>query len=635
MGTAANTIAVGSVARNEAVGSAVPSSAGANPSNGRGRVFTMLIGSMRLPVIQRLVREGRMPAFARLLREGALGAELLNLCVNKTHAGVISALTGATPGTHRAITILRSTAGRPPMRQDLLGKICQAEYLWEAAERQGKRVIVFNVPDCWPPKLKRGILIGGASLTINATLYEGPFDRTMGYPTFQYSLAADELFSTEPAQGCTSIQLQPVASSAARQTGVRTGLAARLALSCNTPDRELRAKPVLWLVAPEGDSSALIYEEGRWSAPLARVATGQWSSRLDFSVPVAAGPAAVACRIKLLAYEPGPKHARVYVSPLGMIDDGRVFPAGSVPELSRLRTFPIASSVVMNRAAGLLDPDSQSELLAMSGDWYLDALGALLRRPFDLFAFHTNDLDWGEHAANKHYRNGLSRAECEAFIELLYVDLDRQVGRIMRMLPPDTTLMILSPHGIICPWHVQGGRNAGDILAEAGLMLRTSAGEIDYDRSRAYPAPEGEGLINVTPWQPENVEQEAARLKNLRLACGALSSATHPSTGERVFSLVLPWEEATPFGLHGPRLADIVTFRPAPSGGMHGPCYPLTAAGESTLKGYLIAWGRGIAAGRQETRAIYLEDFAPTAAHLLGIRPPAHSEGRVIHGMLS
>jgi hypothetical protein len=46
---------------------------------GSGPVFVMAAGSLRLPVIERLARQGRMPALVRLLREAAVAPELLYL----------------------------------------------------------------------------------------------------------------------------------------------------------------------------------------------------------------------------------------------------------------------------------------------------------------------------------------------------------------------------------------------------------------------------------------------------------------------------------------------------------------------------------------------------------------------------
>ena len=165
-----------------------------------GKVFVMGIGSVRLPVIERLVKQGRMPAFARLMREGALAPELLNVYPNKSHTPWVSAATGTPAGTHRIISMMASANGRPPYQQEMLGVLRQAEFLWEAAERQGKRSIVLNWPDAWPSHLKKGIQIGGASLSVNGVFYSGT---AMEYraPVHRFALGADEIYSSESVEG--------------------------------------------------------------------------------------------------------------------------------------------------------------------------------------------------------------------------------------------------------------------------------------------------------------------------------------------------------------------------------------------------------------------------------------------------
>ena len=51
------------------------------------------------------------------------------------------------------------------------------------------------------------------------------------------------------------------------------------------------------------------------------------------------------------------------------------------------------------------------------------------------------------------------------------------------------------------------------------------------------------------------------------------------------------------------------------------------------MGGILLAMGRGVSAGTR-LPAVRMIDVAPTVAKLLGIEPPAHSEGVPIAGFL-
>ncbi|MCX7013708.1 MAG: alkaline phosphatase family protein, partial [Candidatus Sumerlaeota bacterium] len=478
-----------------------------------------------------------------------------------------------------------------------------------------------------------GIQIGGASLGVNATFFQGAVEAYQG-PVHRFALGADELFSTDPAEGYSPLKMAPLEQSGARPSGVRSGLAARLELRCKDSDRELARTPALWLVAPCEGGPVSIYEDGRWDRPIGAIAPRQWSERIDLRVDTADGPVPCALRMKLLSLDAAAGRARLYVTPVCAIRDGRTAPAGAAPELDGLKTFPIPTPTFLGPyCAQRLDPDSQRELLAMNGDWHLDALRLLLRRPFDLFVFHTNEVDWAEHAVHAHYRAGVDRGTCERMIEGVYEDLDRLVGGIVDALPPGTTLLAMSQHGVVDPWQVRPGLDVALALERAGLLFRTGAGAIDYETSIAFPSAE-KGFVNVRPWKPRTAGERAERKKNVRAALRALSAAVLPVSGERAFPVALPWEQAAPFGIHGPRQADILVLRPAEYGGIHGPCYPLAAGGESSLKGMFLFSGTGVRTGFREERPVWPEDLAPTAAQLLGIKPPAQSEGRVLHSML-
>jgi hypothetical protein len=230
----------------------------------------------------------------------------------------------------------------------------------------------------------------------------------------------------------------------------------------------------------------------------------------------------------------------------------------------------------------------------------------------------------------------LKKEDCMKMIDELYEDFDSQLGRILNMLPANTAFMLMTPHGYVNPWDTKNYVSINNILENAKLLVKNSSKEIDYNQSVAFSAPEGEGLVNVNPRNPTTPDQIAVRKDNLRKTVNALSTAVNSNTGDRIFSIVLPWENAAPFGLSGAPQADILTLVPAANGGMHGPCYPLSTDNpESDLHGFFLFWGSGVKAGFEEKKAIYPEDFAPTAAFLLGIIPPKDNEGRVLYQMLN
>lgn len=614
----------------------VAASGQAAKSPGNRRVLVIGVGACRFTVVSDLVAKGRLPTFARLMREGVFADNVPNFHAQKTHTGWISIGTGATAGTHRILATIFSDNGLAPFRQHLIGGRCQAEFVWEAAERQGKDVILLAWPDSWPPRLKRGIQVAGACLGPNATFFEGEVSPPFRGPVHRFSLAADEFFSSEGIGGTSALVLQPTDGSRARAWGIDNGLEARLALRCLDADRPISEKPVLWMVIPPrtsgGGSDALLFKEDDTARPLASLSIGQWSPRLDIRIETPNGPQAAAFRAKLLSLDPAARQAKLYVTPLCALEDGRAQPSGTGRELASLKAFAIPTPVFLERyAAKLMDLGSQRELLEMSNRWHAEAARALLRRPFDLFMTFTNNIDWAQHSMHYAFSGGVRREACEEFVEACYEDLDRLIGDIIDAAPENTTVCVISEHGCIEPWHVERAPSVDQVLLENGLLVRDGSGQINLSKTRAYAAT---GFVNVLPWQPKTARERAAREENLREVLRVLSAAKVPTSNGRLCSVVLPWEDAGPFGFHGERSRDVLVYRPAQYGGIHGDSYPLQAGGRSSLKGMMVFQGPGVRSGIRESRPVHLEDFAPTVALLLGIDPPAHCEGRPLRNLM-
>ncbi|MBK7930969.1 MAG: alkaline phosphatase family protein [Bryobacterales bacterium] len=321
--------------------------------------------------------------------------------------------------------------------------------------------------------MKKGIQIGGASLSVNGVFHSGT---AMVYraPVHRFALGADEIYSSEPEEGHSPLRVLAAAEAGVGAAKAGDGVAVRVELSCKDSDREIVRKPVLWLVAPAAGGPVRVYEDGKWEKPVASVEIGRWTERIDLQVATAGGAVAAAMRLKLLAGCGGRK-ARIYATAVSAIRDGRVAPQNAAPELAGLKSFPMPTPVFLSPySAQYLDMDSQLELLAMNGDWHIEALGVLLRRRFDLFVFHDNDVDWAEHALTSHARKGVSRARMEAMIDRAYLALDRRLAAILKALPADTTLLVMSQHGIIAPWDRRGGESTPAILEKPGCWCATA-----------------------------------------------------------------------------------------------------------------------------------------------------------------
>jgi len=75
--------------------------------------------------------------------------------------------TGAWVGTHGCTSFNVHLPGMElgETAPSFNSELCQAEYFWQAAERQGKRCILINYPCAFPRLLKNGVVIGGDGLS--------------------------------------------------------------------------------------------------------------------------------------------------------------------------------------------------------------------------------------------------------------------------------------------------------------------------------------------------------------------------------------------------------------------------------------------------------------------------------------
>jgi len=132
------------------------------------RFIVVGLDGMQLPMARRFADEGAAPNFHKLLERGACG-ELLPCLPSWTPTNWGTIATGAYPGStglagwfRRAYDDLEGENDHSTFASDA----CDAETIWEAAERQGVRSLSVFHPISWPPRVKESM--------VAAPLYSGP-----------------------------------------------------------------------------------------------------------------------------------------------------------------------------------------------------------------------------------------------------------------------------------------------------------------------------------------------------------------------------------------------------------------------------------------------------------------------------
>jgi predicted AlkP superfamily phosphohydrolase/phosphomutase len=125
------------------------------------KVYLMGVDQMVLPLTKHFVEEGSIPTIAKLLERGASCQALASYpCYTPNNWPVIA--TGANTGTSGAVGwYIRMPDGEDVPALTSLG--INAEFIWEAAERQGLKSAVLHYPGSSPSRLKEGYVIDGVA----------------------------------------------------------------------------------------------------------------------------------------------------------------------------------------------------------------------------------------------------------------------------------------------------------------------------------------------------------------------------------------------------------------------------------------------------------------------------------------
>ncbi len=121
-----------------------------------------LDGAM-IGLVRKFSDEGSLPHLHQLIQEGSL-LEVLPSPPCDTATNWTTIATGAWTGTHGVTGFgvhLPGESYELGTRCTCDTRLCQAEYLWNVAEKQGLTCLLYDYPPCRPVTLKNGIVLGG------------------------------------------------------------------------------------------------------------------------------------------------------------------------------------------------------------------------------------------------------------------------------------------------------------------------------------------------------------------------------------------------------------------------------------------------------------------------------------------
>ena len=628
--------------------------------------------------------QDRVPEMKKLVRGGFFSPATPS-AVTWTATNWPTIATGAWMGTHGCIGFNVHLPGMElgETRPTFNSRLCQAEYFWHAAERQGKRSILINYPTAFPKLLKNGVVIGGDGLnsptwTVRGSDFISSFERK------------DKRLVLQPAKGWRNVPsnwkvLHEGFVALADQK--RFGWDA-MGVTDEETVADKRSERRYVLVFREGRKTQLALSRSRdASQALAVLGKGEWSGWIEERF----GGRKCMRQYKALDLSADGKKISIFGTMAGGLN-GWGYPKGIEAE-------------IIEHAGGYIEALELSPDSCFRSGWFdgaeldgiMDIMEIQARFIGDCAAHLSKTQDWDAMFIQYHAPDGINhdvlgwtehpdpekRREADKLMLATHKILFHMVDRIRNECADENTVVcVVSDHGSMPTTKLI---NIFRIFEEEGWMkLTQDAGTgnwaVDTERSVALYAGAAPGVwLNVKGREKFGCVAPGAEYEHLRQQIiDRLRRVCDPETGEPVFDVVARREVFEKFGVWGERVPDVFCYarphylfwdavlgmKPATTAlpdrkvrffrekpevlplsdtssvdklvgtlsAVHWHL-PVPALSYASTRGTFILTGPGIKRGERSDR-MNLVDVAATLAHVLGIEPPAQCEGRIIREAL-
>ena len=616
-------------------------------------------------VIERLIRTGKLPwngGFARLIHEGTKAEGMISVLPTVTATNHISIATGAYPErTNIPANTFHDTKTPLTATTSGFGAPIDAETLWEAAKKQGKKVIT--------------IAFAGA---------DGRGEDRRGNQTLGFGVV--DAFSVVKSMNAShfdsaSADAWSLGSQACEFKKANIGTVTANQVFFNPSFGRVDVNVLVCDTVFDGqeryDTAFFDLDKDLGNGFIARMRQGDWAPfALPLTVPEDAtfkdlARGVVGSWVKLLAFATDLSTFNIY---LGNVVHNVGYPQPFIDEIDKTVGFWPAEPDFFNLERALIDEATYMEQLERLADYLNDAmLFAIKNYEFDLLMGYQVQTDEAGHEftlvdpRQQSFEDSAKRQRYAEYLERAYQIADRNLKEIIEAAKLwNTNIIAVSDHGMAA-MHTVAFPNR--ILRAAELVSVTGTGAVDPAVSLTNAVTVGGAAniyINLRGREPTGIvplEKYEELQKQIEDTFKAISD---PVTNERVFEIILkkPREpelllKASNFGsdqekkrrgrerdfhAFGEDSGDVLVvaipgynldfnagtgtttgdfFQPSTFFGQHGhdPRLPEMKA---------IFYAAGPDFKRRTLKEVDNVDVAPTIAELLDIKPPRDSQGRKI-----
>jgi len=500
----------------------------------------------------------------------------------------------------------------------------------------GKKSILLNYPSTWPPKVKDGIIIGGAAIALNnwaqkvplLTIHQlGDEVVTWGQLGSLMTYAGPALYSTQSYPGATIIKFgKPNDWRGLFDSGKTIAAELPLKFSGNL----YQMKPVTWYVLVQ-DGKAIICEEKDIATAFATLAEGEWSPIITKTFGTEKGPRKAVFKLKLVELSPDAKKFRLLITSLAATE-GWTHPSSLATEIKSAEGLPGPGLSWAGQRYGWYGLETAVEMQYFEDIFFADAASYLLKnKPWHLFMMHAHAPDHMYHAISDALNDPdpKARKPYEEAELAVYKNLDKMCAKICADADDKTIIALISDHGAK-PTAGRFGINR--ILQQGGFLSRNEKREINWSKTRAI----GEGsvhiYINVKGRDPHGIVKPGEEYRKVQEEIiNWLYEYKDPESGKKPIVFALRKEDARIIGLFGDWVGDVVYGIGGDFGYQHGTQVPTAQYGIGDLRGVFALSGPNIKKGVVLERTVWIQDLVPTICYLTGWPVPEQTEGAVIY----
>jgi predicted AlkP superfamily phosphohydrolase/phosphomutase len=624
-------------------------------------------------LIAKFTAEGSMPVTKKLIEKGWF-SRMITTFPPLTAAAWGAITTGAGPGTAAIPSLMVHKPGEPldKWHTSFCRHILEAETLWEAAGKAGKKTLLVNWPVTWPLGVDNGIQLA-ASLNPPFRYFYMPL----------WDIASSAIFSTS-VERCNqipgrAIQVHPQPAKDWTNIPPHSGTPLEVVIEVPpTYAKGLKYHVLLLDSKGNGYDQVLIARSKDAAEEITTLYKGEKSTWISETFTDAEGKFKAGRFYFYLVELDGPATFKLYQSAINTAEE-ITLPSELTQELDEAAGPYIEVDDPWAYMDGWVGIDFYLDQLTAQNDWWAKATAyGLKKTDWDMAFSWVGTIDHIQHVLyggidpkSCHY-NPAEAPKIMDYIRRIYAEVDARIGRILEHVDLDNTLVCLvSDHGFSS---LERSPYIKHHLAKAGLLsfnldTETGAMEIDWSQTKCFPLEPGHAhiFVNLKGRDPHGIVEPQDYEKVQEEIIDALLSLRDPKTGRHVVATAVRKKEAGMLGVvenQGFERVGDVLFALKPQYMANPFVYPvavkyrdgterfipnpedfepaelhrnftgvhLSLPSLKEMHAAVVLTGNGIP-NLKRKNPINVIDLAPTLAYLLGTPTPKDAEGNILKEM--